>query len=64
MATAISGVAAGVYLFVVLPHVHDFPMLVIMFAAPFIYAATAIASATMARSSSDHTWVRASSGVG
>ncbi|ACD20921.1 FUSC family protein [Paraburkholderia phytofirmans] len=42
VATAISVVAAGVYLFVVLPHVHDFPMLVIMFAAPFIFVGTLI----------------------
>ncbi len=35
VATAISVLAAGVYLFAVLPHVHDFPMLVILFAAPF-----------------------------
>ncbi|WP_345815387.1 FUSC family protein [Paraburkholderia sp. PREW-6R] len=42
LATAISVVAAGVYLFAVLPHVHDFPMLVIMFAAPFILVGTLI----------------------
>ena len=42
VATAISVMAAGVYLFVVLPHVHDFPMLVIMFAAPFIFVGTLI----------------------
>lgn len=42
VATAISVVAAGVYLFAVLPHVHDFPMLVIMFAAPFIFVGTLI----------------------
>ncbi|WP_454828889.1 FUSC family protein [Paraburkholderia xenovorans] len=42
VATAISVVAAGVYLFAVLPHVHDFPMLVVMFAAPFIFVGTLI----------------------
>ncbi|WP_027801801.1 FUSC family protein [Paraburkholderia dilworthii] len=42
VATAISVVAAGVYLFAVLPHVHDFPMLVILFAAPFILVGTLI----------------------
>jgi len=40
LATAISVVAAGVYLFAVLPHVHDFPMLVLLFAAPFILVGT------------------------
>ncbi|MFM0340914.1 FUSC family protein [Paraburkholderia fungorum] len=42
VATAISVAAAGVYLFAVLPHVHDFPMLVILFAAPFILVGTLI----------------------
>jgi uncharacterized membrane protein YccC len=42
LATGVSVVAAGVYLFAVLPHVHDFPMLVIMFAAPFILVGTLI----------------------
>jgi uncharacterized membrane protein YccC len=42
LATGISVVAAGIYLFAVLPHVHDFPMLVILFAAPFILVGTLI----------------------
>ncbi|NPT53103.1 FUSC family protein [Paraburkholderia elongata] len=42
VATAISVVAAGIYLFAVLPQVHDFPMLVILFAAPFILVGTLI----------------------
>ena len=42
VATGISVVAAGIYLFAVLPHVHDFPMLVILFAAPFILVGTLI----------------------
>ncbi len=42
VATAIAVVAAGIYLFAVLPHVHDFPMLVILFAAPFILVGTLI----------------------
>lgn len=42
VATAVSVVAAGVYLFAVLPHVYDFPMLVILFAAPFILVGTLI----------------------
>ena len=42
LATGVSVVAAGVYLFAVLPHVHDFPMLVILFAAPFILVGTLI----------------------
>ncbi|GAB7539788.1 FUSC family protein [Burkholderia sp. 3C] len=41
-ATCASVVFAGLYLFVVLPHVHDFPMLVVMFAAPFILVGTLI----------------------
>ncbi|HEX3634732.1 MAG TPA: FUSC family protein, partial [Paraburkholderia sp.] len=40
VATAIAVVAAGLYLFVVLPHVHEFAMLVILFAAPFILVGT------------------------
>ncbi|MFM0719584.1 FUSC family protein [Paraburkholderia strydomiana] len=42
LATAISVGAAGIYLFAVLPHVHDFPMLVLLFAAPFILVGTLI----------------------
>ena len=42
LATAISVFAAGVYLFAVLPHVHDFPMLVLLFSAPFILVGTLI----------------------
>jgi uncharacterized membrane protein YccC len=42
VATAVAVVAAGVYLFAVLPHVHDFPMLVVLFAAPFILVGTLI----------------------
>ncbi|WP_233837037.1 FUSC family protein [Paraburkholderia sp. ZP32-5] len=42
LATGVSVVAAGLYLFVVLPQVHDFPMLVILFAAPFILVGTLI----------------------
>jgi len=38
--TEIAVAAAGVYLFAVLPHVHDFAMLVILFAAPFILVGT------------------------
>jgi uncharacterized membrane protein YccC len=34
--TCLAVVLAGLYLFVILPTVHDFPMLVILFAAPFI----------------------------
>ncbi|MGF6239407.1 putative membrane protein YccC [Paraburkholderia sp. GAS38] len=41
-ATAASVALAGLYLFVVLPHVHDFPMLVILFAGPFILVGTLI----------------------
>jgi uncharacterized membrane protein YccC len=41
-ATCASVVFAGLYLFVVLPHVHDFEMLVIMFAGPFILVGTLI----------------------
>jgi uncharacterized membrane protein YccC len=35
-------VLAGLYLFVILPTVHDFPMLVVMFAGPFILIGTLI----------------------
>lgn len=38
--TMTSVVLASLYLFVVLPSVHDFPMLVLAFAAPFITVAT------------------------
>jgi uncharacterized membrane protein YccC len=41
-ATCASVVFAGLYLFVVLPHVHDFELLVIMFAGPFILIGTLI----------------------
>ncbi|WP_322011872.1 FUSC family protein [Paraburkholderia sp. J12] len=41
-ATCASVVFAGLYLFVVLPHVHDFEMLVILFAGPFILIGTLI----------------------
>lgn len=40
--TAASVVIAGLYIFVVLPQVHDFPMLVILFAVPFILVGTLI----------------------
>lgn len=40
LATCASVVIAGLYLFVVLPHVHDFAMLVLMFAGPFILVGT------------------------
>ncbi|WP_144156630.1 FUSC family protein [Paraburkholderia sp. BCC1885] len=40
--TAASVALAGLYLFVVLPNVHDFPMLVILFAGPFILVGTLI----------------------
>ncbi|HEY2608919.1 FUSC family protein [Paraburkholderia sp. RL18-103-BIB-C] len=42
LATGVSVAAAGIYLFAVLPHVHDFPMLVILFAVPFIMVGTLI----------------------
>lgn len=42
LATCASVVLAGLYLFVVLPHVHDFEMLIVMFAAPFILIGTLI----------------------
>ncbi|MBB3257477.1 putative membrane protein YccC [Paraburkholderia bannensis] len=41
-ATAASVVFAGLYLFVVLPKVHDFAMLVLIFAGPFILIGTLI----------------------
>jgi uncharacterized membrane protein YccC len=41
-ATAIAVVLAGTYLFAVLPNVHDFPMIVILFAGPFILVGTLI----------------------
>ncbi|KQR74059.1 fusaric acid resistance protein [Burkholderia sp. Leaf177] len=40
--TCLAVVLAGLYLFVILPTVHDFPMLVIMFAIPFILIGTLI----------------------
>ncbi|CAH2782662.1 MAG: Tetrapartite efflux system, inner membrane component FusBC-like [uncultured Caballeronia sp.] len=40
--TYLAVVFAGLYLFVILPTVHDFPMLVIMFAVPFILIGTLI----------------------
>jgi uncharacterized membrane protein YccC len=40
--TCVSVVLAGLYLFLILPIVHDFPMLVIMFAAPFLLVGTLI----------------------
>lgn len=40
--TAASVVVAGLYIFVVLPQVHDFPMLVVLFAVPFILVGTLI----------------------
>lgn len=40
--TAASVVVAGLYLFVALPQVHDFPMLVVLFAVPFILVGTLI----------------------
>ena len=42
VATSASVVFAGLYLFVILPHVHDFPMLVVIFAGPFILVGTLI----------------------
>ncbi|PXW28565.1 FUSC family protein [Paraburkholderia caballeronis] len=42
VATAVAVVIAGLYLFVVLPRVHDFTMLVVMFAGPFILVGTLI----------------------
>jgi uncharacterized membrane protein YccC len=40
--TCVAVVLAGLYLFVILPTVHDFTMLVIMFATPFILIGTLI----------------------
>jgi uncharacterized membrane protein YccC len=40
--TVVATILAGVYLFAVLPNVHDFPMLVLMFAVPFICVGTLI----------------------
>ncbi|WP_438392247.1 FUSC family protein [Caballeronia sp. DA-9] len=40
--TCLAVVLAALYLFVILPTVHDFPMLVIMFAVPFILIGTLI----------------------
>lgn len=42
LSTCASVVFAGLYLFVVLPHVHDFAMLIVIFAAPFILIGTLI----------------------
>ncbi|MFP4905195.1 FUSC family protein, partial [Paraburkholderia sp. BR14261] len=42
LATAASVVFAGLYLFVALPKVHDFAMLVLLFAGPFILIGTLI----------------------
>ncbi|MGF6601523.1 putative membrane protein YccC [Paraburkholderia sp. GAS448] len=42
VATSASVVFAGLYLFVILPNVHDFPMLVVIFAGPFILVGTLI----------------------
>ncbi|WP_186036212.1 FUSC family protein [Burkholderia gladioli] len=42
LSTCASVVLAGLYLFVVLPHVHDFVMLVLIFAGPFILIGTLI----------------------
>jgi uncharacterized membrane protein YccC len=42
LSTCLSVVLAGLYVFAVLPHVHDFPMLVIIFAAPFLIIGTLI----------------------
>jgi uncharacterized membrane protein YccC len=42
LSTCASVVLAGLYVFAVLPHVHDFPMLVIIFAGPFLVIGTLI----------------------
>jgi uncharacterized membrane protein YccC len=42
LATCMSVVFAGLYVFAVLPHVHDFPMLVVIFAGPFLVVGTLI----------------------
>ncbi|HEY3598747.1 MAG TPA: FUSC family protein [Paraburkholderia sp.] len=43
IATCIAVVGSGVYLFALLPYAHNFEMLVLMFAAPFIAVGTLIA---------------------
>ncbi|SAL38392.1 FUSC family protein [Caballeronia telluris] len=40
--TCVSVVLAGLYLFVILPNVHDFAMLVVMFSVPFLIVGTLI----------------------
>ncbi|MDR5774622.1 MULTISPECIES: FUSC family protein [unclassified Caballeronia] len=42
LATCMSVVLAGLYVFAVLPHVHDFAMLVLIFAIPFLIIGTLI----------------------
>ncbi|WDD90621.1 FUSC family protein (plasmid) [Burkholderia sp. FERM BP-3421] len=42
-ATCVSVLLAGLYVFVVLPNVHDFAMLVLLFLVPFLVAGTLIA---------------------
>jgi len=42
LATCISVALAGLYVFAVLPHVHDFPMLVVIFSVPFLIIGTLI----------------------
>jgi uncharacterized membrane protein YccC len=42
LATCISVALAGLYVFAVLPHVHDFPMLVVIFSVPFLVIGTLI----------------------
>ncbi|MBP0590147.1 FUSC family protein [Paraburkholderia sp. LEh10] len=42
LSTCASVVLAGLYVFVVLPHVHDFAMLVLIFAGPFLIIGTLI----------------------
>jgi len=42
LATCMSVVFAGLYVFAVLPHVHDFPMLVLIFSVPFLIIGTLI----------------------
>ncbi|MEI6000872.1 FUSC family protein [Paraburkholderia bengalensis] len=42
LSTCASVVLAGLYLFAVLPHVHDFAMLVVIFAGPFLLIGTLI----------------------
>lgn len=43
LATTVSVVASGVYLFAVLPYVHTFEMIVVSFAGPFLLVGTLIA---------------------